>query len=207
VALGLRSALAAAYPTVRQLVGADWFDACAARFVDRHLPRDGVLAGYGAGFAAFLADFEPARVLPYLPDVARLDRAWTEAHLAADAPVLRPHGLAGYTANDLLELRLVPHPAARWLSCATSAYTIWRRHREAESLDAPVVARSEPCLVCRPELDVRWCAIDAAGLVLLDRCAAGGSLGHALEEIGDDAAVAWPALVTAGAFTSITEPS
>ena len=38
-------------------------------------PPQPVLAEYGAGFPDFVADYEPARGLPYLADVARLDWA------------------------------------------------------------------------------------------------------------------------------------
>ena len=201
VALGLREALAANYPTVRRLVGDAWFDAAAAVFALAHAPSDGVLAGYGADFAPWLDRFEPARDLPYLPDVARLDRAWTEAHLAADAPVLEARDLAGLAVHDLEGLRLVVHPSARAFAFECPAFTIWRAHRENAVLDATHEWRHECALVVRPLHDVRWRGIDAAGYAFFDACAAGASIAAALERAAD--ARAWPALVAAGAFTRL----
>ena len=197
-------ALAANHPTVRRLVGETWFEHAALVFVRRAPPRDGVLAGYGRGFAAFLADFEPARELPYLADVARLDRAWTEAHLAADAPALAPEALAGLDLDALAKARLVPHPAARWLrSGGMPAFTIWVRHREDRDLDAELPWRGEAALLTRPRDAVRWYAIGDEAVRCLEACAAGVPLGDALEAGGGDVTAWWPGLVAAGAFAAL----
>jgi hypothetical protein len=215
VALTLRETLARQYPTVRTLVGKAWFDAVADRFARLHPPADGVLAAYGGGLDAFLDAFEPARELPYLVGVARLDRAWTEAHLAADAPVLAARDLAGLAPGDLAALRLVPHPSARWLRFEAPCFTIWRRHREADDgrlgrerestrarpLEAALDWRDEAALLVRPALEVRWHALDAPAYRFLEACAGEASIADALERAGE--ARAWPMLVGAGAFGAL----
>src|SRR5215475_9159085 len=60
----LGAALAATFPTVQALVGADFFRDLARAFVVHALPRQPVLAEYGADFPAFVAAYEPARGLP-----------------------------------------------------------------------------------------------------------------------------------------------
>ena len=69
----LATALGDNFPVVRRLVGEDFFRAMARRFVVAQPPRDPCLSAYGVDFADFLERFEPARALPYLPDVARLE--------------------------------------------------------------------------------------------------------------------------------------
>ena len=81
---GLIDALEANYPTVARLVGREWFRACAAEYARRQPPRSAALVLYGETFSSFLSQFEPAAELPYLPEVARIDRLWIEAHTAAD---------------------------------------------------------------------------------------------------------------------------
>jgi len=183
VAQGCLDALRANYPTVHQLVGDDCFDGAALAFARRHPPQDGRLLLYGAGFAAHLARWRPTAGLPYLPGVARLDRLWSESHCAADAPVADAAALAALAARApeaLGRLHLRPHPAARWLWCAAHpVYTLWRRHREALPVDAPLAWRGEGALLTRPEAAVRWCALDAAGATLLAQCARGPCLGQA----------------------------
>jgi hypothetical protein len=197
-------ALGANHPTVRRLVGEAWFEQAALLFTRRSPPRDGVLAAYGAGFADFLATFEPARELPYLAGVARLDRAWTEAHLAADAPVLPLEALAGADFDVLANLCLAPHPAARWLRSAdVPAYTIWSRHRENRDLEADLSWHGEAALLTRPLDAVRWCALGDEAWRCLEACRAGAPLGDALEAGGGDVAAWWPALIGAGAFCAL----
>ena len=212
---GTLDALAANYPTVVQLVGTDWFEQAATLFVRAHLPCDGSLSAYGEGFADFLESFLPADELPYLPGVARLDRAWTDAHLAADAPVLAAATLAGLSPEALLATALVPHPSSRWLSIESlPAFTIWRRHREHTALDDELVWQGESALLVRPSGDVAWHAIDAGAAAFLDACAEGLPFAAAVDRAGDghaDAAAlsaTWlPALVAAGAFSRLQGPA
>lgn len=212
---GCIDALAANYPTVAQLVGGDWFESAAVLFARSHLPREGGLASYGEGFAAFLEAFEPAGELPYLAGVARLDRAWTEAHIASDAPVLLAPTLAALAPQVLAGAVLVPHPAARWLTFESlPAFTIWRRHREALPLDDELAWRGESGLVVRPSGQVTWHALDLAGAAFLTACAQGLFFAEAAERAAAadaDSTVplgAWlSALIAAGAFTRVQIPS
>ncbi|KAG0919362.1 hypothetical protein G6F31_021147 [Rhizopus arrhizus] len=56
-------------------------------------PSSPVLLHYGAEFPDFIASFPPAEPLPYLADVARIERAATEAfHAAVSAPPFRAPG-------------------------------------------------------------------------------------------------------------------
>src|SRR5262249_3240444 len=71
------------YRAVHRIVGSEFFGAMAAQFVTANLPQSPIMLDYGAGFAEFIARFEPAATLPYLPDVARIERAWIEAYHAA----------------------------------------------------------------------------------------------------------------------------
>ncbi len=203
---GCIDALQANYPAVAKLVGEEWFRAAAAVYVRDHLPRTPMLLEYGAEFADFLARFEPAAELPYLPAVARLDRFWTEAHAAADEPALDARALAGLDPESLASLRLRPHAAARWAWHDLPAYTIWSRNRNEAALadDEPDIAwRPEGVLIVRPDDAVRWIGLDAAGCAFMDACAAGATL--------IEAAAAVPAggvsgllasLLAAGAFRS-----
>lgn len=180
VTQGSLDALRANYPTVRQLLGGDCFDGSALAFMRRHPPSDGQLLLYGEGFASHLAHWAPTAALPYLPDVARLDRLWTESHSAADAPLPNAAHLVALPPEALGGLHLRPHPAARWLWCAEHpAYTLWQRHREALPLAAPLTWQGEGALLTRPGAAVGWCALPAAGCTLLDLCATGLPLGEA----------------------------
>lgn len=209
---GCIDALQANYPAIARLVGEEWFRAAAAVYVRQQPPQDTRMLLYGQGFADFLRDFAPAAELPYLCGVARLDRFWTEAHSAADAPVLAPSALAGLPPQQLGALVLEPHPAARWAWFdAQPIYTLWRRNRASE-LDATqdddaLVWAGEGALLTRPAGNVIWAPFDAAGCAFLDACAAGRPLadaaGEALALQPDcDLAQLMATLLVAGAFCS-----
>jgi len=84
----LVNALRLSYPTVETLVGEEFFDWTCRIFAEANLPKTASLAIYGEAFADFLAGFAPAADLPYLADVARLDRA-VETALRAPTPQRR----------------------------------------------------------------------------------------------------------------------
>ena len=161
-----------------------------------------------AELPAFLACFPPVAEADYLPGLAALDLAWIESRLALDAAVLAPADVFALTAEQLLHGRLVPHPAARWLSFAVPAFTIWRHQLEDRRLARPLSRRSESVLLTRPNGRVGWHAIDAGEAHFMAACASGRSCDDALQGaldagLGFDLALSLPRLVRAGAFTRV----
>ena len=209
---GCIDALQANYPAVLRLVGEEWFRAAAALYVRARPPGDARLLLYGSGFADFLRDFPPAADLPYLRGVAMLDRFWTEAHVAADAVTPAPAALSGLPPEQLGELVLTPHPAARWAWFDDQPiYTLWKRNRGAEAQSAgsgdELVWTGEGALLTRPGSAVAWTEIDAAGCAFLDACATRRPLADAAgaalaRQPGADLAQLIAKLLDAGAFCS-----
>jgi len=208
---GCIDALQANYPAIARLVGEDWFRAAAAVFARERLPAQATLLYYGEAFAEFLGRFEPAAELPYLPGVARLDRFWTEAHVAPDESVLDAAALASLAPERLAATVLRPHAAARWAWFAEQPiYTIWRRNREACDDEREIDWRGEGALLVRPRGAVRWAPLDAAGCAFLDVCAAGQPLAAAavaaLEaQVDADLARLMKTLLAAGAFAGMSD--
>jgi hypothetical protein len=206
---GCIDALAANYPAVARLVGDAWFRAAAAVFARESLPSHPTLLDYGEGFAGFLSAFPPALELPYLAGVARLDRLWSEAHVAADAPLLDPALLAALAPREMAPLRLRPHPAARWQWFDEAPiYSIWSRSRDGDGTIGELDWRGEGALLTRPFADVRHRPIGRAGVAFLDACADGERIeGAALAAIeiepGADLAALVHQLLDAGAFSAV----
>jgi hypothetical protein len=206
-------ALQANFPAVTRLVGEEWFRAAAAVYVSGERPSTPSLQAYGATFVAFLADFAPAAELPYLADVARLDRCWIESHGAADAPILDANGLVGADPGVLANAILVPHPAARWAWFPESpVYSIWRDNRARQATGGELRWRGEGALLTRRSDVVEWTELDHAACRFLDECAAGRSVAPAIDAALDVDADANPArliatLLDAGAFTRLVVPT
>ena len=174
-------ALQANYPSVHAIVGDEWFRAAAAIYVHDRPPRTPTLLEYGEDFAAFLVAFEPAATLPYLAAVARLDRYWTEAHIARDEAPLAPGVLAGLRAESLARCRLRPHASARWAYFDDApAATIWRCNREGDAHALTDIDwRGEGLLLVRPHDAVEAVDLDAAGCAFMSACAEGATLADA----------------------------
>ena len=113
VIVSLVGALADTFPVLRQLVGDEFFDAMAGLYVRAHPPTSPVLAHYGEGLADWLAAFDPARALPYLSDMARLERARIAACHAGDAQPLAAEAIAARLADpaSLPGARPTLHPS------------------------------------------------------------------------------------------------
>lgn len=177
---GCIDALQASYPSVARLVGEEWFRAAAAVYARQSPPATPVLLDYGDGFADFLRDFPPAQQLPYLAGVAQLDRAWTEAHVAADREPVEPAAIAALTTEQLGSARLRPHPTARWSRWDDAPiFSIWQRNRLQLDDTTEFEWVGEAALLTRPNGAVSAIRIDAAACVFLDACAAGEPLARA----------------------------
>src|SRR5512143_2794599 len=84
VLLNLTEALKAVYPVTERLVGDGFFRYAAGRYIPQHPSTSGNLHDFGGYFPGFLATFEPAAELAYLPEVARLEWAYHGVFHAAD---------------------------------------------------------------------------------------------------------------------------
>jgi hypothetical protein len=165
VVVGLIEALKAAFPALHRIVGAEFFKAMARAYVVNEPPSSPILFDYGAGFADFIAGFAPAAELPYLPDVARIERAWTEAYHASEAEPLDPTVLAAIAPDRLAELHLTLHPSVRLVRSPYPALTIWRMN-VTDGVPAPVDLTSggEDLLIARPKADVEVRSLPAGGV-------------------------------------------
>lgn len=208
VVVGLRDALASAYPVVRRLVGDEFFTATATAFLADHWPRRRSLALFGEGFAAFLAAFPPARSVPYLADVARLERAVLEALHAADVEPLSPARLAALGARAA-EATFAPHPAARVVASPHPVAGLWRAHQGTAG-PIRLDARAETALVTRPTDRVMVQTLSPAqgrfAAALLDGADATAAAGAALTVDPDfDLLRGWQPLLAGGAVAAVHE--
>jgi len=178
---GSIDALQANFPAVVRLVGEEWFRAAAAVHARAHPPQLPMLAEYGANFPDFLAGFEPAQAFDYLPDVARLDRLWSETHAAPDMPVLASDALQRLAPEQLACTVLVPHVAAHWRWFPDMpVYTIWQRNREGADEVGELDWQGEGALLTRgADGGVRWAALSRGGCAFLDACASGATISEA----------------------------
>ena len=156
----LINALADNYPVVAQLVGEEFFRAMARVYVQSAPPRSPVMSDYGEDFAGFIEHFEPAASVPYLADVARLERLHVQAWHAADAEPMEEARIVEALSSPTLarHLKVGLHPSLRLLRSPFAVVTIWAAHQH----QTPVPFEAFPgqnALVLRNGLDVEVFAI------------------------------------------------
>ena len=120
---GAVEALRSNYPVVARIVGEEMFEGIAVEFSAARPPRSPVLALYGEELADWLGEQAWIDDLPYLPDVARVERLHVECLMAADAAVLAD------APAELCRLGLKLHPAVRFGWLQTPAMSIWLAHQ------------------------------------------------------------------------------
>lgn len=176
--------LAALYPVVERLVGAEFFRHSARCYIDRYPSRSGDLGDYGSEFPEFLATFEPASQLVYLADVARLERARHQAARAAARAPLDIAALARLTADDYENLRLIVHPSVRLLNSPYPVLQIWQFNQLADPGAAQIDLASGGCqlLVWRHDLDVVQETLTSGSLALLQNLTHGRDFASACEQ-------------------------
>lgn len=179
----LTDALAATYPVIKRLVGADFFAFAAGRFIARQPPREPRVFAYGDGFADFLAALPEAAQLVYLADVARLEWALNAAYFAADAPSLDAATLSNLPASVAVELSVALHPACALIRSPFPIDRIWRLNQDDAWAGATIDLNEggASLLVHRDGDDVGWLTLDAGAFAFARTLADGRSLRAAAE--------------------------
>ena len=187
VVVGLGKALKSRFPMVEKIVGEEFFAAMALVFMKEQPPRSPQLATYGDVFPAFIAAFEPARELPYLADVARLEAARARSYHAADATPVGAGHFAALNTHAVGGIRVGMHPSTEIVRSPYPIVTIWAMSSGEQEL-APIENwRGEDALVSRPYLEVEVRALPPGGAAFLLALAAGWPLGEAAEAaLADD---------------------
>jgi hypothetical protein len=183
VASSLTRALEASFPTVRKLVGEEFFGAMAVAFLREHPPTSRLMMLYGDALPGWLEAFPPVAGLGYLPDVARLDQAMRESYHAADATPLAEADFQRLLGADIAGLRLQLAPSVRLVQSRWPVWSIWSANAEDGPSPRP---GAEDALILRPEYDPRPHRLPAGGGAFVAALLDGHTLGECLDAAGPD---------------------
>ncbi|MCH9027098.1 MAG: putative DNA-binding domain-containing protein [Proteobacteria bacterium] len=126
----LTRALSEIYPVCRRLVGPAFFETMARIFIHQMPSHSADLADYGQALADFVAEFEPAAGLTYLPDVARLEWHWHRAFHAADEPGLDVTVLGEIAKSDRSRILFRLPASATLLASNFPIHRIWEVNQD-----------------------------------------------------------------------------
>ncbi|CZT37119.1 HvfC/BufC N-terminal domain-containing protein [Rhizobium sp. 9140] len=209
VTVSLIDALIGIYPAVQRLTGADFFRAMARFHLRATPPTSPLLFEYGRDFPDFIAQYEYAQSVPWLADVARIERAWLDAYHAADVEPLAADALSCVPPERLGELVFIAHPATRIIRSAYPALTIFAANRSDGPAGPIETAEAEDALITRPAMDVVVRHLPLGGGEFLLSLISGEPLGIAAARAVDasssfDIGASVAGMIEAGAFSAIT---
>jgi hypothetical protein len=186
--VSLTEAIGDGFPVVRQLVGDDFFNAMARAYVAEHLPSSPVMIEFGHAFPDFIGNFEPARDLPFLADVARVEWSWSRAYHAKDCNSITVEPLQAIAPERLERAQLTLHPSLQLVQSDFPAVSIWSAHQieDDDTRQAALQNLEEATqygLIIRPEFEVNVQLLDAAVWRLLAAFRNGATLGEASNQL------------------------
>lgn len=177
VVAGLIEALKVSFPVVCRIVGEQFFKAMARVYVLENPPQSPVLLHYGETFAGFVDGFEPAASLPYLGDVARIERAWLDAYHAPEARPFSTSMRASIPLERVPTTQLHLHPSVRLMRSKFPSFTIWSTNIEGRTPRAvDLEAGGENVLLCRQAAEVKSHLLSDAGMEFIRSIASGRSI-------------------------------
>jgi Putative DNA-binding domain len=190
-----------------RITGVDFFRAMARFHVRAKPPTSPLLFDYGRDFPDFIERYEYARSMPWLADVARIERAWLDAYHATDVEPLAPQVLASIPPERLTEAVLTAHPATRIVYSRFPALTIFAANRSDGPVGRITATEPEDALTTRPGLEVIVRRLPPGGAIFLQSLIAGEPLGAAAAAaLADSPAFDLSAniagMLEAGAFTA-----
>ena len=187
-------ALAAAFPTLQELLGDDSFANLARAFWHHAPPERGDVGTWGCDLARFVATAPDLADEPYLTDVARLEWAVHQAQSAADSG-LDANSLAVLTDHDPQRIWFRPKAGTQVLVSLHPVVGIWLAHRQpaetgidrfAAVRQAFAAKQAQTALIWRGAWAVQVVALDPADALLTQALCQGQSLGRALEQVTMD---------------------
>jgi hypothetical protein len=145
---GAVEALRSNFPVVEQIVGTEMFEHVAVDYANECPPRRPVLALYGGRFADWLETQPWVGDLPYLADVARIERLHIECLMSPDAEPLAAERVRHVSKNPGAQLNL--HPSVRFTWLRTPAMSIWLAHQRGFESEFAPEWKAEGALFVRP---------------------------------------------------------
>ncbi len=122
---GMVKSLAEIYPVCERLVGQSFFRVMTRQYCQIQPSTAPDLGDYGETLAEFIAEFPPARNLPYLADTARLEWRWHRVFHAPEPPAFNMSALAEVKPEDYGDLRFRLTPACALFESTFPVNRIW----------------------------------------------------------------------------------
>lgn len=158
----LRNALADLYPTVKKLVGENFFNGTAHLYLQQNPPAKAAMVYFAWNFPEFLSRFEHTQNLPYLHDIAKLELARHQSYHAKDAANLDAAFFATIAADTFEHSRFALHPSIQFMHSAFPILTIWQANQGEDDGDTIDLNEPQYLITVRIDYAVHTIEVDPA---------------------------------------------
>ncbi len=184
----MMEALAETYETVRHLLGQEAFVELTENYMHVYPSHSYNLNDVGMAMPEFLAGTRFAEKLPFLMDVAKLERQVANTFHAFEAAAFDPSKLAGYSEEDWERLRVSFQPSLAVISSKWPILDIWKaRTTPLEKIQIDLIDRPQDVLVSRRGLEVVCESLQPLQAELLLSLKRGEALGEVCARLSETA--------------------
>lgn len=166
--------------SITHLKDYDKFSDLVREFVRAHPSHSANITDLGGPFPEFVAAHSLAREFPWLGELARLERAYTESFLAPGPTPLPAEQLALLSGESGADVRLAVGGSVRVFRSEWPVLGLWRKRKGACRLPFPKKPKAQSLLLRRrPSGTVVVDLLDPTAALLLGALADGKTLGEA----------------------------
>lgn len=181
---GLTDNVMTIFPVLEKLVGKEFLEVMIRTYILANPPQHGCLSTYGSDLAEFIEEFEAAKALPYLPDVARLEIKTNKSYYAQNDEPLSAEDLAQIDPEQLENTKLSLRHSVELLFSkfpleAIKEFCLKDSRADDEQLDLNQGAVH--LMIYRPQLDVETLSLEPDEFLFLQNLEQEHPLGKALE--------------------------
>lgn len=181
----ITQAMKLTYPVIEKLVGEDFFRACCKKFISAYWPKSANMDDYGKEFGDFLANFEHAKPLTYLHDVAQLEWLFHLSSLGRDSIITDWASLSVVEADGALDVILLLAPSVKLISSSFPIDKIWQLNQSKASANEEIdltLQKETLLVVFRQGMKTEIMSVNAGEFALLSSFCHQKTLGSAIEK-------------------------
>jgi hypothetical protein len=124
------SVLQSIYEVVAKVLGEKYFAQICKIYLEKNFSKSGNLDDFGLNFPKFLQENLSLHKLTYLPDLARLDLAFHQAHFAKISEIFPLQKFQKLSEENYFNLQFKLHPSIQILKSNYAIFSIWKNANE-----------------------------------------------------------------------------
>ncbi len=190
----LINGLADSYEVVKTLVGEDFFNGLAQRYITKHPPQSPIMSKWGGHFSELIANDIDCKSVPYLADVAQLE--WLRIclyHALDETPLSTTEVQTILTTNinQLMDCSIQMLTASDILNSQFNTASIWSLHQQYDAVTQSVelenalleldIFQPQSMLIWRNQLTIEVIPIELSTGLFLSELKKGQTIGQAIE--------------------------